>query len=54
MQKRQLGKSGLEVSSIGWPLAHKPWIAPIPGATQLNRLKENTASAPLVESGVRK
>ena len=27
--------------ALAWLLAQKPWIAPIPGTTKLNRLKEN-------------
>lgn len=27
--------------ALGWLLAQKPWIAPIPGTTKLHRLKEN-------------
>ena len=30
--------------ALAWLLAQKPWIAPIPGATKLNRLDENIAS----------
>ncbi len=28
--------------ALAWLLAQKPWIAPIPGTTKLNRLEENT------------
>ena len=47
MQKRKLGKSGLEVSTLGlaWLLAQKPWIVPIPGTTKQNRLDENIGAA---------
>lgn len=31
--------------ALGWLLAQKPWIAPIPGTTKLHRLKENIESA---------
>jgi aryl-alcohol dehydrogenase-like predicted oxidoreductase len=31
--------------ALAWLLAQKPWIVPIPGTTQLNRLKENIAAA---------
>ncbi|MGB3063384.1 aldo/keto reductase [Sphingobacterium thalpophilum] len=31
--------------ALGWLLAQKPWIAPIPGTTKLNRLKENIGAA---------
>ena len=63
MQKRKLGKSGLEVSAIGlgsrsqegdtgadslaWLLAQKPWIVPIPGTTKLHRIEENIGAAGL-------
>lgn len=31
--------------AIAWLLAQKPWIAPIPGTTKLERLEENIAAA---------
>jgi aryl-alcohol dehydrogenase-like predicted oxidoreductase len=31
--------------ALGWILAKRPWIVPIPGTTKLHRLKENIASA---------
>lgn len=31
--------------ALGWLLAQKPWIVPIPGTTKLNRLDENIESA---------
>lgn len=31
--------------AIAWVLAQKPWIAPIPGTTKLNRLEENLGAA---------
>jgi aryl-alcohol dehydrogenase-like predicted oxidoreductase len=31
--------------ALAWLLAQKPWIAPIPGTTKLNRLDENLAAA---------
>ncbi len=31
--------------AIGWLLARKPWIVPIPGTTKLHRLEENIAAA---------
>jgi aryl-alcohol dehydrogenase-like predicted oxidoreductase len=31
--------------ALAWLLAQKPWIAPIPGTTKIDRLEENTASA---------
>jgi aryl-alcohol dehydrogenase-like predicted oxidoreductase len=30
--------------ALAWLLAQKPWIAPIPGTTKLNRLEENIAA----------
>ena len=30
--------------ALAWVLAVKPWIAPIPGTTKLNRLEENIKS----------
>ena len=27
--------------ALGWLLAQKPWIVPIPGTTKLHRLEEN-------------
>lgn len=33
--------------ALGWLLARKPWIVPIPGTTKLHRLQENVASADL-------
>ena len=33
--------------ALAWVLAQKPWIAPIPGTTKLNRLDENLASVDL-------
>ncbi|NPA07810.1 MAG: aldo/keto reductase [Chlorobi bacterium] len=33
--------------ALGWLLAQKPWIAPIPGTTKLNRLKENIGAVSL-------
>jgi aryl-alcohol dehydrogenase-like predicted oxidoreductase len=33
--------------AIAWLLARKPWIAPIPGTTKLQRLKENLGAAAL-------
>jgi aryl-alcohol dehydrogenase-like predicted oxidoreductase len=33
--------------ALAWLLAQRPWIAPIPGTTKLNRLKENLAAADL-------
>jgi aryl-alcohol dehydrogenase-like predicted oxidoreductase len=31
--------------ALGWLLAHKPWIVPIPGTTKLIRLEENIGAA---------
>jgi aryl-alcohol dehydrogenase-like predicted oxidoreductase len=31
--------------ALGWLLAQKPWIVPIPGTTKLHRLKENIGAA---------
>lgn len=31
--------------ALAWLLARKPWIAPIPGTTKLNRLEENLGAA---------
>ena len=31
--------------ALGWLLASKPWIVPIPGTTKLHRLEENIAAA---------
>jgi aryl-alcohol dehydrogenase-like predicted oxidoreductase len=33
--------------AIGWLLAQKPWIVPIPGTTKLEHLQENLRSADL-------
>ena len=33
--------------ALGWLLAQKPWIAPIPGTTKLHRLEENLAAVEL-------
>jgi aryl-alcohol dehydrogenase-like predicted oxidoreductase len=30
--------------ALGWLLAQKPWIVPIPGTTKLHRLEENIGS----------
>ncbi len=41
--------------ALAWLLAQKPWIAPIPGTTKLNRLEENigAASLPLTPEDLR-
>jgi aryl-alcohol dehydrogenase-like predicted oxidoreductase len=31
--------------ALAWLLAQKPWIAPIPGTTRLDRLEENIGAA---------
>jgi len=31
--------------ALAWLLAQKPWIAPIPGTTKLQRLEENLGAA---------
>jgi aryl-alcohol dehydrogenase-like predicted oxidoreductase len=31
--------------ALGWLLAQKPWIVPIPGTTKLQRLEENIGAA---------
>ncbi len=33
--------------ALAWLLAQKPWVAPIPGATQLEHLDDNLAAAEL-------
>ena len=33
--------------ALGWLLAQRPWIVPIPGATKLEHLDDNLASAEL-------
>jgi aryl-alcohol dehydrogenase-like predicted oxidoreductase len=33
--------------ALGWLLAQKPWIVPIPGTTKLHRLEENIGAAAL-------
>jgi aryl-alcohol dehydrogenase-like predicted oxidoreductase len=40
-------KKGVTTAQIalGWLLAQKPWIAPIPGTTKLERLEENIGAA---------
>lgn len=34
--------------ALGWLLAQRPWIVPIPGTTKLHRLKENVAADAVV------
>ena len=31
--------------ALGWLLAQKPWIVPIPGTTKMHRLEENNRAA---------
>jgi aryl-alcohol dehydrogenase-like predicted oxidoreductase len=31
--------------ALGWLLAQKPWVVPIPGTTKLHRLEENIGAA---------
>jgi aryl-alcohol dehydrogenase-like predicted oxidoreductase len=38
-------KATMAQIALGWLLARKPWIAPIPGTTKLNRLEENVGAA---------
>lgn len=42
----QKGSTPAQVA-LAWLLAQKPWIAPIPGTTKLNRLEENLDAAEL-------
>ena len=37
--------------ALAWVLAQKPWMAPIPGTTKLDRLKENVAAASIELTG---
>jgi aryl-alcohol dehydrogenase-like predicted oxidoreductase len=46
----RLGATPAQVA-LGWLLAQKPWIAPIPGTTKLHRLEENLGAASLALSG---
>jgi aryl-alcohol dehydrogenase-like predicted oxidoreductase len=41
---RQKGATPAQIA-LAWLLMQKPWIAPIPGTTKLNRLEENLAAA---------
>jgi aryl-alcohol dehydrogenase-like predicted oxidoreductase len=36
--------------ALGWLLAQKPWIVPIPGTTKLHRLEENVGAAAITLS----
>ncbi|RZM10300.1 MAG: aldo/keto reductase, partial [Pedobacter sp.] len=36
--------------ALGWLLAQKPWIVPIPGTTKLHRLEENVGAADIILS----
>jgi aryl-alcohol dehydrogenase-like predicted oxidoreductase len=42
----QKGATAAQIA-LAWILAQKPWMAPIPGTTKLNRLEENNAAAAL-------
>ena len=44
---RMAGEKGATPAQIAlaWLLAQKPWIAPIPGTTRLDRLEENLRAA---------
>jgi aryl-alcohol dehydrogenase-like predicted oxidoreductase len=37
--------------ALGWLLAQRPWIVPIPGTTKIHRLEENVAAAAVELSG---
>ena len=37
--------------ALGWLLAQRPWIVPIPGTTKLHRLEENLGAADVVLTG---
>jgi aryl-alcohol dehydrogenase-like predicted oxidoreductase len=37
--------------ALGWVLAQKPWIVPIPGTTKLQRLEENLGAAAVTLTG---
>jgi aryl-alcohol dehydrogenase-like predicted oxidoreductase len=37
--------------ALGWVLAQKPWIVPIPGTTKLHRLEENLGAAAVTLTG---
>jgi aryl-alcohol dehydrogenase-like predicted oxidoreductase len=39
--------------ALAWLLAQKPWIAPIPGTTKLNRLEENIGAASITLDDLR-
>ena len=41
---QQLNATPAQIA-LGWLLARKPWIVPIPGTTKLNRLEENIGAA---------
>lgn len=36
--------------ALAWLLAQKPWIGPIPGTTEVNRLQENLGAVQVVLS----
>lgn len=41
----QRKQATLAQTALGWLLAQKPWIVPIPGTTKLHRLEENVRAA---------
>ena len=46
-EERQDDLCQIEAFLLGWLLAQRPYIAPIPGTTKLTRLEENLAAAEL-------
>ena len=47
---RQKNATSAQVA-LAWLLAQKPWIVPIPGTTNLNRLEENLGAVTVSLSG---
>lgn len=53
-EKNSTGAPGARIAvtpaqvALGWALAQKPWIVPIPGTTKLHRLEENLGSVNVV------
>ena len=41
---RRKGATAAQIA-LGWLLAQKPWVVPIPGTTKLARLEENIGAA---------
>lgn len=37
----------VEIAVLGWPLAQREFLVPIPGATSLAHLEENAATLPM-------